>query len=62
VELVNCPTCEPIHVAQYDGDAFAGEFAIPLDVFSAVHAVFVKLEFSRFIVIYGGTTMSGTSK
>jgi len=44
VELVDCTTCEPIHVAQYDGDAFAGEFAIPLDVFSAVHAVFVKLE------------------
>jgi len=44
VELVDCSTREPIHVAQYHGDAFAGEFAIPLDVFSPVHAVFVKLE------------------
>jgi hypothetical protein len=44
VELVDCGTCEPIRVAQYDGDAFAGEFAIPLDVFSPAHAIFVKLE------------------
>jgi LmbE family N-acetylglucosaminyl deacetylase len=44
VELVDCSTCEPIRVAQYDGDAFAGEFAIPLDVFSPAHAIFVKLE------------------
>ena len=44
VELVDCSTREPIHVAQYHGDAFAGEFAIPVEVFSLVHAVFVKLE------------------
>ena len=44
VELVDCSTCEPIGVAQYDGDAFAGEFAIPLHVFSHAHAIFVKLE------------------
>ena len=44
VELVDCDSCERLHVAQYRGDAFAGEFAIPLDVFSSVHALFVKLE------------------
>ena len=44
VELIDCSTCEPIRVAQYDGDAFAGEFAIPLDIFSPAHAIFVKLE------------------
>jgi LmbE family N-acetylglucosaminyl deacetylase len=44
VELVDCGSCEPLHLAQYHGDALAGEFAIPLDVFSPVHAVFVKLE------------------
>jgi hypothetical protein len=44
VKLVDCSICEPIRVAQYDGDAFAGEFAIPLDVFSPAHAIFVKLE------------------
>ena len=44
VELIDCITCVPIRVAQYDGDAFAGEFAIPLDVFSPAQAIFVKLE------------------
>ena len=44
VELVDCSTCEPIRVGQYDGDAFEGEFAIPLEVFSPAHAIFVKLE------------------
>ncbi|MEP7015671.1 MAG: PIG-L family deacetylase [Verrucomicrobiota bacterium] len=28
----------------YRGDAFAGEFAIPIDLFSPAHALFVKLE------------------
>lgn len=44
VELVDCDRCERLHVAQYRCDAFAGEFAIPLDLFSPAHAVFVKLE------------------
>jgi len=44
VELVDCDSCERLHLAQYRGDAFAGEFAIPLDLFSPAHAVFIKLE------------------
>jgi hypothetical protein len=44
VELFDCHSCKPISVAQYHGDCFAGEFAIPLDVFSPAHALFVKLE------------------
>jgi LmbE family N-acetylglucosaminyl deacetylase len=44
VEVFDCSTCEPLHVAQYYGDAFAGDFALPLDVFSPAHTLFVKLE------------------
>ncbi|MFZ0915924.1 MAG: PIG-L family deacetylase [Candidatus Udaeobacter sp.] len=48
VELFDCHSCEPVAVAQYHRDGFAGEFAIPLDVFSAAHALFVKLERRRW--------------
>lgn len=44
VELVDCRSCERVHLAQYHGDSFAGEFTIPLDIFSPAHAMFVKLE------------------
>ena len=44
VEVFDCSTGERLHFAQYHGDAFAGEFALPLDVFSPAHALFVKLE------------------
>src|SRR5262249_27718916 len=44
VEVFDCSTSARIHLAQYHGDALAGEFALPLDVFSPAHAVFVKLE------------------
>jgi len=44
VEVFDCSTSERLHLAQYHGDAFAGEFALPLDVFSPAHALFVKLE------------------
>ena len=44
VELVDCDSRERLHLAQYRGDAFAGELAIPLDLFSPAHAVFIKLE------------------
>jgi LmbE family N-acetylglucosaminyl deacetylase len=44
VEVFDCSTSERLHLAQYHGDAFAGDFALPLDVFSPANALFVKLE------------------
>jgi hypothetical protein len=43
-EVFDCHTGERVVVAQYRGDAFAGEFAIPVDLFSPAQALFVKLE------------------
>jgi GT2 family glycosyltransferase/LmbE family N-acetylglucosaminyl deacetylase len=44
VEMFDCVTRERVGAAQYRGDGFAGEFTIPLDIFSPAHALFVKLE------------------
>jgi LmbE family N-acetylglucosaminyl deacetylase len=44
VEMFDCLTSERLQLAQYRGDAFAGEFAIPVENFSPAHALFVKLE------------------
>jgi LmbE family N-acetylglucosaminyl deacetylase len=44
VKMVDCCSGECLHLAQYHGNGFAGEVAIPLDVFSPTHALFVKLE------------------
>ncbi len=43
-EVFDCHTGERVVVARYRGDAFAGEFEIPVDIFSPAHALFVKLE------------------
>jgi hypothetical protein len=43
-EVFDCHTDERLDLARYRGDAFAGEFAVPLDIFSPAHALFVKLE------------------
>jgi LmbE family N-acetylglucosaminyl deacetylase len=44
VEMFDCLTHERLCVARYRGNAFGGEFAMPLDIFSSAHALFVKLE------------------
>ena len=44
VEVFDCHTGERIDLARYRGNAFAGEFAIPVDIFSPAHALFVKLK------------------
>jgi len=44
VEMSDCVTHRCLGLARYRGIAFAGEFAIPIDVFSPAHALFVKLE------------------
>lgn len=42
--MLDCASGQRRLVAHYRGDSFTGEFMIPLDLFSPVHAVFVKLE------------------
>ena len=38
------PQRVPMAVARYRGNAFTGELAIPIDIFSSGHAIFVKLK------------------
>jgi hypothetical protein len=42
-EIFDCHTNERFDIAQYRGNTFSGEFAIPVDIFSPAHALFVKL-------------------
>ena len=44
VEMFDCITDERLDVGRYHGDAFSGELAIPVDIFSPVDTLFVKLE------------------
>jgi LmbE family N-acetylglucosaminyl deacetylase len=44
VKILDCRVGERLDVAQYQGNAFAGEFTIPINTFSPAHALFVKLE------------------
>jgi Uncharacterized proteins, LmbE homologs len=43
-EMLDADTLESMAVARYRGNAFTGELAIPIDIFSSRHALFVKLE------------------
>ena len=43
-EVFDCHTGERLELARYHGNAFGGEFAIPVDTFSAARVLFVKLE------------------
>ena len=43
-EVFDCHTGERLEFARYRGNAFGGEFAIPVDTFSTGYALFVKLE------------------
>jgi len=43
-EMLDAGTLAPMAVARYRGNAFTGELAIPIDIFSSRHALFVKLE------------------
>ena len=43
-EMLDSGTLEPVAVAQYRGNAFTSELAIPINIFSPAHALFVKLE------------------
>jgi LmbE family N-acetylglucosaminyl deacetylase len=44
VELLDSATLDPVAVARYRGNAFLGEVVVPVSIFSAAHAIFVKLE------------------
>ncbi len=43
-EMLDADTLKPMAVARYRGNPFTGELAIPIDIFSSGHALFVKLE------------------
>jgi LmbE family N-acetylglucosaminyl deacetylase len=44
IDMSDCATGQRRGVAHYRGGASTGEFVIPLDLFSPMHALFVKLE------------------
>jgi hypothetical protein len=44
VEVFDCATDQRLCKAQYRGHAFAGELAVPIDIFSPRDPLFVKLE------------------
>jgi hypothetical protein len=42
--MLDCSDGQSYGWAHYRGNTFTGEFVIPIDIFSPVHALFVKLE------------------
>jgi LmbE family N-acetylglucosaminyl deacetylase len=44
IEMSDCSDGQSYGGAHYRGNTFTGEFVIPIDIFSSVHALFVKLE------------------
>lgn len=44
IEMSDCSDGQGYGAAHYRGNTFAGEFVIPIDIFSPVHALFVKLQ------------------
>ena len=44
VEMLDCATNHSIGVARYRGHPFAGEFALPLHLFSPIHDLFIKVD------------------
>jgi LmbE family N-acetylglucosaminyl deacetylase len=44
VEMLDCATNRSIAIARYRGHPFAGEFALPLHLFSPIHDLFIKVD------------------
>ena len=44
VEMLDCATNNSIGIARYRGHPFAGEFALPLHLFSPIHDLFIKVD------------------
>ena len=44
VEMLDCATNHSIGIARYRGHPFAGEFTLPLHLFSPIHDLFIKVD------------------
>jgi len=44
IEMLDCATNHSIGIARYRGHPFAGEFTLPLHLFSPVHDLFIKVD------------------
>jgi LmbE family N-acetylglucosaminyl deacetylase len=44
LEMLDCATNRSIGIARYRGHPFAGEFALPLHLFSPIHDLFIKVD------------------
>jgi LmbE family N-acetylglucosaminyl deacetylase len=44
LEMLDCATNQSIGIARYRGHPFAGEFTLPLHLFSLVHDLFIKVD------------------
>jgi hypothetical protein len=44
LEMLDCATNQSIGIARYRGHPFAGEFTLPLHLFSPVHDLFIKVD------------------
>jgi LmbE family N-acetylglucosaminyl deacetylase len=44
LEVVDCATNRSIGIARYRGHPFAGEFTLPLHLFSPIHDLFIKVD------------------
>jgi LmbE family N-acetylglucosaminyl deacetylase len=44
VEMLDCATNHSIGIARYRGQPFAGEFTLPLHLFSPIHDLFIKVD------------------
>ena len=44
VEMLDCATNQSIGIAPYRGHPFAGEFTLPLHLFSPIHDLFIKVD------------------
>jgi LmbE family N-acetylglucosaminyl deacetylase len=44
LEILDCTTNRSVGIGRYLGNPFSGEFTIPLDLFSPVHDLFIKVD------------------
>jgi LmbE family N-acetylglucosaminyl deacetylase len=44
LEMLDCATNQSIGIARYRGHPFAGEFTLPLHLFSPIHDLFIKVD------------------
>ncbi len=44
LEMLDCATNRSVGIARYRGHPFAGEFALPLHLFSPIHDLFIKVD------------------